>query len=81
MKRQLKRMSVLAFAIILALQPVSVVQASARSNAANVLKYYKKGDISKAKKYNKKLAKKASKSCIKKLSKKAKAAYRKAVSS
>ena len=60
MKRQLKRMSVLAFAIILALQPVSVVQASARSNAANVLKYYKKGDISKAKKYNKKLAKKAS---------------------
>ena len=65
MKRQLKRMSVLAIAMILALQPVSAVQASARSNAANVLKYYKKGDISKAKKYNKKLAKKASKSCIK----------------
>lgn len=79
LKKELKKALVLLFAVVLALQPAATVQASAKSDAANVLKYYKKGDIRKAKKYNKKLSKKASKTCIKKLSKKAKAAYLKTV--
>lgn len=59
--------------------PAKVAQASTKSDAENVLKYYQEGNISKAKKYNKNLAKNPSKTCIKKLSKKAKAAYKKVV--
>lgn len=74
-----KRLFVLILALVLALQPVMVVQASAKSDIDNVLKNYKKGKISTAKKYNKRLSKKASKTCIKKLSKKARQAYLKTV--
>lgn len=79
MKRAVKRIVVLMFALMLALQPVSVVCASAKTDIDKVLKYYKSGKISQAKKYNKRLSKKASKTCIKKLSKKAKQAYLKTV--
>lgn len=79
MKKTVKKVCILALALVLALQPATAVQASAKSDIDNVLKNYKKGKISKAKKYNKKLSKKASKACIKKLSKKAKKAYLKAV--
>ena len=52
MKNMVKRLFVLILALVLALQPVMVVQASAKSDIDNVLKNYKKGKISTAKKYN-----------------------------
>lgn len=79
MKGVLKRGLLVVLTAVLVLQPVSVVQASAKSNADKMLSYYKKGNIKKAKQYNSKLSKKASKTSIKKLSKKQKEAYRKVV--
>lgn len=79
MKGVLKRALLAVITAVLVLQPVSVVQASAKSNADKMLSYYKKGNIKKAKQYNSKLSKKASTTCIKKMSKKQKAAYRKVV--
>lgn len=81
MKKTVKKILafVLAMTLALALQPIPVVRASAGSDIDKVLKYYKAGQISKAKKYNNRLSKKASKACIKKLSAKAKKAYLKTV--
>lgn len=79
MKGVLKKGLLAVLTAVLVLQPVSTVQASAKSNADKMLSYYKKGSIKKAKQYNSKLSKKASKASIKKLSKKQKAAYRKVV--
>ena len=53
MKKTVKKVCILALALVLALQPATAVQASAKSDIDNVLKNYKKGKISKAKKYNK----------------------------
>lgn len=75
----IKKLIMFTFTMMLVLVPAGVANASTKSNAENVLKYYQKGNISKAKKYNKQLAKEQSKTCIKKLSKKAKAAYKKVV--
>ncbi len=77
MKNVAKKIFIVVLAAVLALQPVSVVQASAKSNVDKMLRCYKKGSIKKAKQYNRRLSKKASKASIKKLSKKTKAAYRK----
>lgn len=79
MKSVSKKFFILLLAAMLALQPASEVQASAKSNADKMLSYYKKGSIKKAKQYNKKLSKKASNASTKNLSKKTKTAYRKIV--
>lgn len=78
-KTLFKKMVMFIFAAALLILPVNAAQASVKSDADNMLKYYKKGNISKAKQYNKKLPKNASKTCIKKLSKNAKNAYKKTV--
>ena len=79
MKKMRKICGIVLLVALFLFMPMEQAYASTKSDAANVLKYYKKGQISKAKKYNKRLATKASKASIKKLSKKAKTAYRKTV--
>ncbi len=75
----LMKLTALAFAVTLLILPANTANASTKSDAENVLKYYQKGNISKAKKYNKKLSKNPGRACIRNLSTEAKNAYKKVV--
>ena len=75
----LKMLFMIVFIGALFMMPMNVAQASTKTDADNMLKYYKKGNITQAKKYNKRLPRNASKTSIKKLSKNAKKAYTKVV--
>ena len=83
MKKLFRKCLVLTFTLCLLLcSSVSVQAATEKSNGTNmarVLKYYKKGQYSKALMSNRKLSKTSKEACVKKMSSKMKKAYRKIV--
>lgn len=81
MKKTLKVFIAAVLTATLMAPTAGMAYASTKTDAEKVLKYYKQGNIKKAKQYNKKLPKKASTASIKRLSSKAKSSFLKVVKS